>query len=110
VEWSTTARQTETLFAWKFLGHVEPPVTVDDAPERIFYLGPNHYPAGLYMPKGYNIEQRPGDDVGWTILRVRDCLSEQVLTMWAVMDEDKDENGDYVFPGADRIRTLEGET
>lgn len=82
--WSTTAIQNEVEFSWRFIAHVQPPAT-DPANPRglVFYLGPNHYPAGLYLPKGYNLEARPGDDPGWTVIRARDTLTEQVLTMWA---------------------------
>jgi hypothetical protein len=103
--WKAEARQTDTLFAWRFLAHVDPP-PADPAKQetvgRIYYLGPNHYPAGLYLPNGYNIEVRPGDDEGWSILRVRDSQSKQVLTMWAV------EAGDGEFSGA--VRQLDGES
>ncbi len=89
-----------TTLTWTHLAHVDPPpaeIETMDGPagpnsivfERslIFYLGPNHYPAGLYLPGGYDLESRPGDDEGWTILRARDAVSHQVLTLWAVQDE-----------------------
>lgn len=86
--------------AWELIGHVDPPPPVPSSTrvdgsgelveyERslIFYLGPNHYPAGLYLVDGYDLESRPGDDDGWTILRARDTASGQVLTMWATNDD-----------------------
>ncbi len=97
--------------SWETVAHVDPPPPVPSSTivgpgaesveyERslIFYLGPNHYPAGLYLPLGYDIESRPGDDEGWTMLRARDSQSRQALTMWAVNDsQDADE----------RVRILE---
>ena len=84
---------------WEHVAHVDPPPPVPSSTvvgpgaesveyERslIFYLGPNHYPAGLYLPLGYDLESKPGDDEGWTMLRARDCQSRQILTMWAVND------------------------
>lgn len=84
---------------WSVVGHVDPPPPVPSStivgPEAesvtyerslIFYLGPNHYPAGLYLPLGYDLESRPGDDEGWTMLRARDSQTRQILTMWAVND------------------------
>ena len=82
------------MFEWAYLAHVEPPPTVtpDNPRGLVFYLGPNHYSAGLYLPKGYNLEIRPADDEGWVVMRARDTMSEQVLTMWAVNDsQDADE-------------------
>lgn len=90
---------------WEPVAHVDPPPpvpsstqvgpgaeTVEYERSLIFYLGPNHYAAGLYLPEGYDLERRPGDDEGWTMLRARDSLSGQVLTMWAVNDNlDADE-------------------
>jgi len=99
--WQGQTRQTDTTFLWRYLGHVDPPLLADGTVERVFYLGPNHFPAGLYFPKGYNLEVRPADDDGWSVLRVRDCLSEQVLTMWAVGSND----GEF----ANQVRTLDGE-
>ena len=58
-------------FTWERLGHVDPPAlreertmvgpsaeTVTFERALIFYLGPNHYPAGLYLPLGYDIEEK----------------------------------------------------
>lgn len=98
--------------AWSLVGHVDPPPpvpsstivgpgaeTVEFERALIFYLGPNHYPAGLYLPKGYDLESRPGDDEGWTILRARDSVSHQVLTLWAVNDAaDADERVKILDP------------
>ena len=87
---------------WTHLAHVDPPppvpqtATVGPGAESvgferslIFYLGPNHYPAGLYLPDGYDLESRPGDDEGWTIIRARCAHSHQILTLWAVCVDEK---------------------
>lgn len=93
------------MSAWSFAGHVDPPpveeltAVVGPAFEEetttrvglIFYLGPNHYPAGLYMPQGYDLEERPGDDEDWKVLRARDSQSRQVLTTWAVRTDSETE-------------------
>lgn len=100
------------MLTWTVVGHVDPPPPVPSSTivgpgaesveyERslIFYLGPNHYPAGLYLPGGYDLESRPGDDEGWTILRARDSVSNQVLTLWAVNDAaDADERVKILDP------------
>ena len=89
-------------FTWTHVAHVDPPPAVEESiivqgsVERevfsrslTFYLGPNHYPAGLYLPEGYDLERRPGDE-GWTILLARDSVSGQVLTLWATRDPNED--------------------
>ena len=88
---------------WEQVAHVDPPpalegtTTVGPGAESVtfarsltFYLGPNHYPAGLYLPDGYDLESRPGDDPGWTILRARDSSNGQILTLWATRDYESD--------------------
>ena len=73
---------------WSHLAHVDPPPPLVEGERSLtFYLGPNHYPAGIYLPGGYDLEQRPGDEEGWTVLRARDSVSSQVLTLWAVAGE-----------------------
>ena len=69
---------------WLPVGHVDPPEVPDDERPLVFYLGPNHYPAGLYLPAGYDLESHDGDDDDWTIFRARDSISGQILTIWAV--------------------------
>jgi hypothetical protein len=84
-------------YVWEPLGHVDPPA---DENRLIFYLGPNHYPAGIYLPQGYDLECRVGDTPDWTILRARDSLSGQVLTLWAV-------RGGELEQGAEAVRVLD---
>jgi hypothetical protein len=92
-----------TTLTWEKVAHVDPPPALEGttivgpgaeevsyARSLTFYLGPNHYPAGLYLPDGYDLESRPGNDLGWTILRARDSTSGQVLTLWAVRDYNED--------------------
>ena len=70
---------------FEFIGHVDPPPGTDTRPEGMFhYIGPRLFPIGVYMPKGYDIEGRPGNDEGWTVLRARCLATGQVMTMWAV--------------------------
>jgi hypothetical protein len=101
--------------AWEHVGHVDPPPIAEEtttvgpgadqatfARSLIFYLGPNHYPAGLYLPLGYDLESRPGDDEGWKVLRARDSQTKQILTMWAV-NESPDEAG-----RDERVKILDG--
>lgn len=72
------------------VGHVDPPPDIDDDhPGLIYYLGPRLFAAGLYLPQGYDLESRPGDD-GWTVYRARDTQSGQILTMWAVAEGSTD--------------------
>jgi hypothetical protein len=66
------------------VGHVDPP---SDTKGLIFGIGPRSFPLGIYMPKGYDIESRQGDPDDWTVLRVRDSQTSQVLTMWAIQTE-----------------------
>lgn len=97
-----------TTLAWEKVGHVDPPPPLegttivgpnaDDVSytrSLTFYLGPNHYPAGIYLPDGYDLEARPADDPEWQILRARDSTSGQVLTLWAVRVDEQSE-GDRV--------------
>ena len=92
-----------SLLTWTPVAHVDPPPalegttivgpeaeTVEYARALIFYLGPNHYPAGIYLPDGYDLESRPGDDEGWMIVRARDTTSGQILTIWAVRNDGGD--------------------
>ena len=67
-----------------YVGHVDPPPDDGDKPGLFHYIGPRLFPVGVYMPKGYDIEGRPGDDEGWTVLRARCLATGQVMTMWAV--------------------------
>jgi hypothetical protein len=96
---------------WSHVAHVDPPPLaqeVTDGPEGpgtivferslIYYLGPNLYPAGLYLPQGYDLEERPGDEEGWKIIRARDSLSNQILTLWAVRTDETE---------GDRVRILD---
>jgi len=103
------------LFEWAYLAHVEPPTVTHDNPRGlVFYLGPNHYSAGLYLPKGYNLEIRPADDEGWVVMRARDTMSEQILTMWAVRSNKREDPTDpdspLLYPGDERVRRLDGES
>jgi hypothetical protein len=86
---------------WQHLGHVDPP-PASPGNERalIFYLGPNHYPAGLYLPQGYDLQSRKGRE-GWTVLRARDGRSHQTLTIWAVSDNEAEVSDE------DRVRILD---
>ena len=78
------------------MGHVGPPPPLVEGERSLtFYLGPNHYPAGIYLPAGYDLECRDGDDPGWQVLRARDSVSGQVLTTWAVQ-ADPETAGDRV--------------
>jgi hypothetical protein len=90
-----------SVFTWEHVAHVDPPPArqvesyVLPAAEKvttplalIYYLGPNLYPAGLYLPLGYDLEERPGDEENWKVLRARDSLSGQVLTLWAVRTDE----------------------
>ena len=71
---------------WAHLGHVDPPPPLVEGERSLtFYLGPNHYPAGIYLPAGYDLESRDGDDE-WQVLRARDSVSGQVLTTWGAPD------------------------
>ena len=72
------------LLDWLTVGHVDPPEVAEGERPLVFYLGPNHYPAGLYLPAGYDLEGRDGDDEGWVVLRARDSVSRQILSIWAV--------------------------
>jgi hypothetical protein len=83
-----------TLPEWELVGHVDPPPSDDKNPRGLFfYLGPNHYPAGLYMPKGYDLDTREGED-GWKLVRVRDTHTAQVMTQWAMEPVQRDEEGE----------------
>jgi hypothetical protein len=76
---------------WTHLGHIDPPPVGEGERSLVFYLGPNHYPAGLYLPEGYDIEWRPGDNLEWKVLRARDSVSGQILTLWAVRTDELSE-------------------
>jgi hypothetical protein len=76
-------------YAWSVVGHVDPPEKLDDDDRQLlYYLGPNHYPAGLYLPRGYELETREGDE-GWTVNRARCSLTGQILTIWCIDPDGK---------------------
>lgn len=91
------AGRTSTV-TWETIAHVDPPPpqAAEDR-QLIFYLGPNHYPAGLYLPLGYELESRDGDE-GWKVLRARDTLTHQILTIWGVNEDTE---------ASERVRILE---
>lgn len=77
-------------YVWTVTGHVDPPDARNDEDRQLFYyLGPNLYPAGLYMPQGYDLESRDGEE-GWVLFRARDTLSGQIMTIWALGPEAND--------------------
>lgn len=104
---------------FEFIGHVDPPTgTEPGAPSQSFhYIGPRQFPLGVYMPKGYDLEGRPGDDStweifdarfrghpeiegneSWTILRSRCCATGQVMTQWAMRhreERNQDVDGEH---------------
>lgn len=103
-------------FIWEHLGHVDPPPAVEESiivqgsVERetfsrslTFYLGPNHYPAGIYLPEGHDLESRPADDEGWTIVRAVDSVSGQTLTLWAL----RNHNDDGTPGDGDQVKILD---
>lgn len=71
------------LPVWLPIGHVVPPEVEEGERPLIFYLGPNFFPAGLYLPAGYDLEAHEAAD-DWAIFRARDSRNGQILTLWAV--------------------------
>jgi hypothetical protein len=85
-----------------FLAHVDPPPDAGpDSPGLIHYIGPRLFPLGVYMPKGYDIEARPGDDPTWTVLRARCLATGQVMCQWALQHEEVD--GEMVADAVDLL-------
>lgn len=105
---------TRELPEWRAVAHVDPPAPDEknNLRQLFFYVGPNLYPAGLYMAEGYDLEERDGED-GWRIVRARDTASGQVMTQWAMeplqwgTDEDDPETFGKVI--VDRPIQMEGE-
>jgi hypothetical protein len=80
--------------AFEFLAHVDPPPGIDeDHPGLFHYIGPRLFPVGVYMPKGFDIEARPGNDPSWTVFRARCMSTMQVMCQWALQHEEG-ENGE----------------